>query len=76
MNILLALPFEGLHQCVIPLNFEDMHHSHLESKLIMLASNLQSASACKIYQSQSHIATDGQSVSQSVCLGVEPNMGL
>jgi hypothetical protein len=27
-------------------------------------------------QSQSHIATDGQSVSQSVSLGVEPHLGL
>jgi hypothetical protein len=27
-------------------------------------------------QSQSYITTDSQSVSQSVCLGVEPNLGL
>jgi hypothetical protein len=26
-------------------------------------------------QSQSHIATDSQSVNQSVCLGVEPHLG-
>jgi hypothetical protein len=30
----------------------------------------------ELLSSQSHIATDGQSVSQSVCLGVEPHLGL
>jgi hypothetical protein len=30
---------------------------------------------CRIHKSQSHIATDGQSVSQSVSLGVESPSG-
>jgi hypothetical protein len=29
-----------------------------------------------VFQSQSHIATDGQSVSQSVSLGIAPHLGL
>jgi hypothetical protein len=33
-------------------------------------------STLSLAKSQSHITTDGQSVSQSVCLGVEPNLGL
>jgi hypothetical protein len=39
-------------------------------------SQLMTDRRLRVSQSQSHIATDGQSVSQSVSLGVEPNLGL